>query len=92
MSIGCEHTIFHDVRVKGFWLAQRLLHMPAAQCSALIMEAVDLLAQGVLHADIAGTFSLDDIGEAIGLAEAPGRRGKVCLLPNGPVDARTRGA
>lgn len=85
ISIGCEQTIFHDIRVKGFWLAQRMLYMSRAESDGLILEAVDLLARGVIDAEIAGVYSLDEIGKAISHAEEPGRRGKVCLLPNGRI-------
>ncbi|WP_185218885.1 zinc-dependent alcohol dehydrogenase family protein [Paraburkholderia dinghuensis] len=85
ISIGCDQTIFHNISVKGFWLAQKMLYMSRAESDALILDAVDLLSKGVLHAEIAGTYSLDEIGKAIGRAEEAGRHGKVCLLPNGPI-------
>ena len=87
MSIGCDQTIFRNIGIKGFWLAQRMLHMSRAQSDALLLEAVSLLSQNVIHAEIAGTWSLDEIGKAISHAEETGRHGKVCLLPNGPIAA-----
>lgn len=86
MQIDCEQTIFRNVTVEGFWLTDRLARMLQAERHALIGEAVDLLAQGVLHNPVAATYGLDEIGQALRHAMEPGRRGKVFLLPNGPLE------
>jgi NADPH:quinone reductase-like Zn-dependent oxidoreductase len=89
MRIDCEHMIFGGIGVKGFWLTQRLSRMTLAERDALLGEAVDLLARGVLHTQVAAAFGLDAIGDALRLADQPARRGKVFLLPNGRVGVRT---
>lgn len=86
MRVDCEQTIFRDITVKGFWLTDRLQRMLQAERTALIGEAVGLLAAGVVHSPVAATYGLDEIGRALRHAVEPGRRGKVFLLPNGPVD------
>jgi mitochondrial enoyl-[acyl-carrier protein] reductase / trans-2-enoyl-CoA reductase len=83
IQVNCEQTIFGELTFKGFWLTQRLSRMSHAQRDALIGEAVDLLARGVLHAPVSAVFALDAIGDALRHAGQPGRRGSVLLLPNG---------
>jgi NADPH:quinone reductase-like Zn-dependent oxidoreductase len=85
MRLDCQQAIFNGISLKGFWLTQRLSRMLLAQRDALIEEAVDLLARGVLKSQIAATYPLEAISQALRHAEAPGRQGKICLLPNGPV-------
>jgi mitochondrial enoyl-[acyl-carrier protein] reductase / trans-2-enoyl-CoA reductase len=87
MQIDCYQTIFRNLTVKGFWLTDRLARMLQAQRHALIGEAVDLLAQGVLRNPVAATYGLDEIGAALRQALEAGRQGKVFLLPNGPLGA-----
>lgn len=92
MRIDCEHAIFGGITVKGFWLTQRLSRMSLAQRDALIGEAVDLLERGVLRTQVSATFALDAIGDALRHADQPGPRGKVFLLPNGPLPEALYGA
>jgi NADPH:quinone reductase-like Zn-dependent oxidoreductase len=88
IQLGCDDVIFRDMGVKGFWLTKLLSRMTQAQRNALIAEAVELVRAGVLRSEVAATYPLDAIGKALRHAEEAGRRGKVYLLPNGPlVDA-----
>lgn len=86
IELGCDEVIFGGINLKGFWLTQRLSRMTQVQRNTLIAEAVGLLSLGVLHAEIAATYPLDAIGNALRHVDEPGRRGKVFLLPNGPIE------
>jgi len=44
-----------------------------------------LIVEGVLHAPVEGTFTLENIQEALTRAMEGGRQGKVLLTPNGEV-------
>lgn len=87
VRLASEALIFHGMTLKGFWLTQRLSRMTHAQRDALLGEAVALLSAGVLRAEIAATYPLDAIAQALRHADEPGRQGRVFLLPNGPVQA-----
>ncbi|NKJ47557.1 hypothetical protein CIC12_12550 [Burkholderia sp. SG-MS1] len=85
IQLDSDALIFRDIVLKGFWLTQRLSRMTLAQRDALMAEAVLLLRAGVLHAEVAATYPLEAVGKALRHVVEPGRRGKVYLLPNGPV-------
>jgi mitochondrial enoyl-[acyl-carrier protein] reductase / trans-2-enoyl-CoA reductase len=85
IELGCDEVIFGGVELKGFWLTHRLSRMTLAQRNTLVAEAVELLRRGVLSAEIAALYPLDAIGNALRHTDEPGRRGKVFLLPNGPI-------
>ncbi len=47
----------------------------------LVQDIVTLMREGILVTSAARPFSLDEIGAAVKRAEAPGRQGKVLLVP-----------
>lgn len=47
----------------------------------LVRDIVTLMREGILVTSAARPFSLDEIGAAVKQAEAPGRQGKVLLVP-----------
>lgn len=89
LALSCDDVIFGGITLKGFWLTQRLSRMTHVQRDSLIGEAVELLRLGVLRADIAASYPLDAIGSALRHVDEPGRRGKVFLLPNGPIHQKS---
>ena len=75
-------VIFNDVRVKGFWLSQWFKTASAEEKQKTFAEIIGLVASGALQTKVSQTFSLDEIHEAVKVAAAGGRDGKVLLLPN----------
>lgn len=86
IELDGDDVIFGGIALKGFWLTQRLSRMTLAERNTLLAEAVGLLREGVLNAQIAAAYPLDAIGNALRHMDEPGRRGKVFLLPNGPIE------
>ena len=66
-----------EVFFVGYWLP-RLDETARRQ---LVQEIVTLLRESILTTSAARTFSLDEIGTAVRQAEAPGRQGKILLVP-----------
>ena len=64
-----------------YWLGYWLQRLDDAARRNLFGEIVTLMHAGVLGTTRARTFSLDEIGAAVKQAEAPGRQGKVLLVP-----------
>jgi NADPH2:quinone reductase len=64
-----------------FWLGEWMKEQNEAELHRLFEEIVALIREGVLGTTRAHTFSLDEIGTAVKQAEAPGRQGKVLLVP-----------
>ena len=84
-SLRADHTIFKNIRLEGFWLLKLLAKLRVPQLHKLFADIFDLLEKTQAKSDIAGTFTLDQIADAIEASEASGRKGKVILTPNGPV-------
>lgn len=82
-----DHTIFKDIRLEGFWLSKVLNRMSQKDRKALFDDCLDLMVQHGLRNEVGKTFPLEDISSAIEYSETPERRGKVLLLPNGPIAA-----
>ena len=74
--------IFNELTIRGFWLAKWFDTVDSNEKYQTFAEVIGLISQGRLHADIAETFSLDEIHEAVAMAAQSGRVGKVLLLPN----------
>lgn len=64
-----------------YWLGYWLQELDDAARRNLFGEIITLMHKGVLGTARALTFSLDEIGAAVKQAEAPGRQGKVLLVP-----------
>lgn len=78
-----EHTIFHNIRLTGFWLTRVLNHLSSQERTAAIQQLADWAVAGSIHGAIDSTFPIEQIQAAIRRAEEQGRRGKVLVYPNG---------
>jgi NADPH:quinone reductase-like Zn-dependent oxidoreductase len=84
-SLSAAATIFKDVTLRGFWLVHSMNRASREEQRALMARLAKLVADGVLHAPVEGTFPLENIKEAMTRAMEGGRQGKVLLTPNGEV-------
>ena len=75
--------IFGSKKVEGFWLTDWVRAQNPLAMLALFRRIGQLLKQGVLTSDIAATYSMDQIAEAVRHVEQSGRTGKVLLRLNG---------
>ncbi|WP_446326896.1 zinc-dependent alcohol dehydrogenase family protein [Burkholderia pseudomallei] len=91
IRLASEELIFRDIRLHGYWLTKRLSRLSYEQRDALLSEAVGLLAAGVLRTEVAATYPLEAIATALRHADEPGHRGRVYLLPNGPLHTTSFG-
>jgi NADPH:quinone reductase len=64
-----------------FWLGYWLPRLTAQERRQLVDEVVALMRKGILLTSPGRKFSLDEIGAAVAQAEAPGKHGKVLLVP-----------
>ena len=70
--------------IEGFWLGGWIPRLRLLAKIRLFRAIGKLIHQGVLTSQIAQTFSLEQIAEAVALAQEPGRVGKVLLRPGEP--------
>jgi NADPH:quinone reductase len=64
-----------------FWLGYWLPRLTAQERRQLVDEVIALMRQGILWTSPGRKFSLDEFGAAVAQAEAPGKHGKVLLVP-----------
>jgi NADPH:quinone reductase-like Zn-dependent oxidoreductase len=78
-----DQTIFKDIRLQGFWLSKLLYRMTQNDRNAAFDETLAVVRKHKLQNQIARTFPLHQIANALDFAESPERNGKVLLYPNG---------
>ncbi|MGB5809686.1 MAG: zinc-dependent alcohol dehydrogenase family protein [Polyangiales bacterium] len=74
--------VFNGVRARGFWLSKWFQEASPADIQATFGALVPLIAKGVLRGRIAGTYPLDQIGQAVAHAAQDNKDGKVLLAPH----------
>lgn len=75
--------IFRQLTVSGFWLSQWFAEASGAEKQALFGTLIPLVASGGLRLAVDSTWSLDEVGEAVGRSMGGRRKGKVLFHPNG---------
>ncbi|AMW05755.1 zinc-dependent alcohol dehydrogenase family protein [Gemmatimonas phototrophica] len=73
--------VFRNVTLRGFWLAFWFREASPAQQQALFGDLAQRIARGELATRVHATFPLSRVQEAVALAAAGGRQGKVLLTP-----------
>jgi NADPH2:quinone reductase len=71
--------ILGSKRIQGFWLSDWVRRRGPLKMLFLLRRVGRLIQEGTLRSDIAATYSLDQIKEAVAAAETPGRQGKILL-------------
>jgi NADPH2:quinone reductase len=64
-----------------FWVAYWFFRLDETARSQLVQDIVTLMREGLLVTAVGRKFALDEMGAAVTQAEAPGRQGKVLLVP-----------
>jgi NADPH:quinone reductase-like Zn-dependent oxidoreductase len=72
--------IFKDLSIEGFWLSSYLEGLDKTSRQEAFQTVFGTLASKDLKVDIADTFPLDKVKEAIAAYEKPGRTGKILLI------------
>ncbi len=81
LEIASGDLIFKQATVKGFWGSVVSRDMPSELKGQLFSELITRVLDGTLTLPVAGTYSLDNIGDALAMSATPGRVGKVLLQP-----------
>lgn len=74
--------VFRDVTLRGFWLAHWFRKATVQRQREVFGELTQLVAAGKLKAKIQATFPIEQIKQAIALAAAGERDGKILIEPN----------
>ena len=79
VTVDPRFMITGSKRVEGFWLADYARKQSIPGMLRLFRRVRALIRGGVLQSDIAGTYPLERIADAVKHATTPGRGGKVLL-------------
>ncbi len=74
--------LFKQITLVGFWLSQWFKDSSDEERQALFGQLVPLVVGGKLKMEVDSSYSLDQIGEAVGHSMAGRRAGKVMLHPS----------
>ncbi len=77
--------VFKRLKLTGFWLSPMLQAMSRQEIVALYGKLAARIADGSLRVPVQATFPIEDIKQAVALANGYKRAGKVLVTPNGPV-------
>jgi NADPH:quinone reductase-like Zn-dependent oxidoreductase len=84
--LGAHHTIFKGITLTGFWLQKALTTMARPELEKLYANLAERVRNGALAVEIEATYPIEEIKAALAHAGREGRRGKILVLPNGPLD------
>jgi trans-2-enoyl-CoA reductase len=82
-QLSGHQCVFKRLVLTGFWLMPWLRDMPRADIVALYGKLAARIADGTLHVPVQATFGIEDIKQALALANGYRRTGKVLVTPNG---------
>ncbi len=84
-QLSGHQCVFKRISLTGFWLMPWLQKMPRAEIATLYGGLAKHVADGSLRVPIQATFPIEEIKQALALANGYHRAGKVLVTPNGPV-------
>jgi NADPH:quinone reductase-like Zn-dependent oxidoreductase len=79
VSFDPRVLMVNRARVEGFWLSNWSREQRPLTMLRLFRQLNRLIGEGVLTSQIAASFPLDQICQAVDQAETPGRTGKILL-------------
>jgi NADPH:quinone reductase-like Zn-dependent oxidoreductase len=84
-QLSGHQCVFKRLMLTGFWLVPWLQKLSRQEVAALYDGLARRMAAGTLRIAVEKTFPLEEIKQAVALANAYRRGGKVLVTPNGPV-------
>lgn len=79
LQVTSRRLILGSKSIEGFWLSDWVKTKSPLRMLRLLRKVGGLIRDGLLRTEIAATYSLDQIKDAVTAAETPGRQGKVLL-------------
>ena len=79
MTVDPRFLITGSKRVEGFWLADWAKTLSVPQTLRLIRRVRGLMREGVVTTEVAASYPLEKVRDAVRHAAAPGKGGKVLL-------------
>ncbi len=80
-----HQTVFRGLTLTGFWRAKALSGASPTEVAAFYDGLIDRIVDGSLRVEVAATYPIEDIRQALEHAGRESRGGKILVTPNGPV-------
>jgi NADPH:quinone reductase-like Zn-dependent oxidoreductase len=85
-ALPLADLIYRGVSLRAFYILRWLRDTPRARLEQIYAELAELVAEGVLRAEVEATYALDEFPAALAHAQRPARSGKVLFTPAGPAE------
>jgi NADPH:quinone reductase-like Zn-dependent oxidoreductase len=83
--LSSHQCVFKRLWLTGFWLVPWLQKLSRQEIVALYGGLAAKIADGTLRVNVAATFPMERIQQAVAVANGYRRSGKILVTPNGPV-------
>jgi NADPH:quinone reductase-like Zn-dependent oxidoreductase len=83
-AIPLPDLIYRGISLRSFFILSWIRDTPRERLEDIYRELAELIAQGVIGAEVEATYALDGFSAALAHAQRTGRSGKVLFTPGVP--------
>ncbi|NEA35233.1 zinc-dependent alcohol dehydrogenase family protein [Streptomyces sp. SID13031] len=80
-QVGLGDSIYRQVKLRGLWMVNWLQNSTPEEIASTYGELAELVAQGVISAEVEATYPVAEYRKALDHARQPGRTGKIVFKP-----------
>jgi NADPH:quinone reductase-like Zn-dependent oxidoreductase len=81
VPVGLGDSIYRQLKLRGIWIVNWLQNSTPEEIASTYAELAELVAQGVLRAEVEASYPVAGYREALDHARRPGRTGKIVFRP-----------
>jgi NADPH:quinone reductase-like Zn-dependent oxidoreductase len=81
VPVGLGDSIYRQLKLRGIWIVNWLQNSTPEEIASTYGELAELVAQGVLRAEVEASYPVAGYREALDHARRPGRTGKIVFRP-----------
>ena len=79
LKVPNRFLIFKDLEIRGYWITKWMERAASAEIASMLRALAELMKEGILKLPVDTVYDLSSWRDAIKLAQAEGRSGKVLL-------------
>jgi NADPH:quinone reductase-like Zn-dependent oxidoreductase len=80
-QVGLGDSIYRQLKLRGIWIVNWLQNSTPEEIASTYAELAELVAQGVLRAEVEASYPVAEYRKALDHARQPGRTGKIVFKP-----------
>lgn len=81
VPVGLGDSIYRQLKLRGLWIVNWLQNSTPEEIATTYGELAELVAQGVLSAEVEASYPVAEYRKALDHARQPGRTGKIIFKP-----------